>query len=64
MTAAGGACGSRPRPGIASAAWPLILGLKGSFDLAADYNPFVGTDLEQKYATGERPRPDAVASAD
>jgi len=40
------------------------LGLRGSLDLAADYNPFDGTDLEQKYATGERPRPDAVASAD
>jgi len=37
------------------------LGLGGSVDPAADYNPFVGTDLEEKYAAAERDRPGSAA---
>ncbi len=37
------------------------LGLEGSVGPAADYNPFVGTDLEEKYATTDRVRPGSAA---
>ena len=37
------------------------LGLTGSARPGENYNPFVGTVLEQTYARGERPRPESVA---
>ncbi len=37
------------------------LGLEGSVSPAAGYNPFVGTDLEEKYAAAERDRPGSAA---
>lgn len=36
------------------------LGLTGSVRLEGKYNPFVGTDLEDEYARGERPRPESA----
>ncbi len=33
------------------------LGLEGGIRPTADYNPFAGTDLEEKYAKAERDRP-------
>ena len=36
------------------------LGLKGSARPEENYNPFVGTDLEEEYAKSKRPRPDPV----
>jgi hypothetical protein len=36
------------------------LGLTGSVRLEGTYNPFVGTDLEDEYARGERPRPESA----
>jgi hypothetical protein len=37
------------------------LGLKGSISPAPGYNPFVETDLEDKYAAAERDRPGSAA---
>lgn len=37
------------------------LGLEGSVSPSAVYNPFVGTDLEKKYATAKRARPGSAA---
>jgi hypothetical protein len=37
------------------------LGLAGSVRLEGKYNPFVGTDLEEEYAGGERLRPGSAA---
>ena len=36
------------------------LGLEGSVSPEENYNPFVGTDLEEEYAKGKRPRPGPV----
>jgi hypothetical protein len=37
------------------------LGLEGDVGPAADYNPFTGTNLEEKYASAERDRPGSAA---